>query len=42
MTDKAKKTTPMMEQYNRLKEEYADAILFLDWAIFMKCSMRMP
>ncbi|WP_282919652.1 hypothetical protein [Ignavigranum ruoffiae] len=28
MTDKAKKTTPMMEQYNRLKEEYADAILF--------------
>lgn len=34
--------TPMIEQYLKVKEGAKDAFLFLDWAISMKCSLKMP
>ena len=34
--------TPMMQQYMAIKEQYKDCILFIVWAIFMKCFMMMP
>lgn len=34
--------TPMMQQYLKIKSEYDDCLLFLDSAISMKCSLKMP
>lgn len=34
-------TTPMFKQYHAIKADHKDAILFLEWAIFMRCSVMM-
>ena len=34
--------TPMMAQYQEIKQQHKDYLLFYRMAIFMKCSLMMP
>ena len=31
----------MMDQFWDIKNEHPDTVLFLEWVIFMNCSMKM-